>query len=477
MTVSERKLQFSHMSQGGEATLDQELYGFLMDIGRGNLHHILSYILLELADNAGKANLKRAYFLESGLDIFKKSDYEKGMRDFKRQVSSHREHYLKRLKREGLQVWVHLFVEQDHCIISVRNNTPITPYERVNMDDRFRKAERFHTVEEVSSRGLDSSEGGGFGLVLMLLLLQSIGLDHRVFTLDAGPDYTEVRVSIPYNLISLQEGEVIADAIMDEIKAIPQFPPHILELEKMLRDPASDFVTLAKIIRQDASLTADLLKTVNSPLYAFSGAISSIEEAVKLVGFQGVEQLVLFHTSKSILKQRYNLANHQEIMEHDMQVARYAALIVDYLKLKNVEKEEVYVAALLHDIGKIVVNALRPGMLRKVMQICSRKGLQSTLLENLSNGYNHTIIGARLAEKWRFPEQLVQAIRYHHTPLQAEERFQDLLIPIYLGNMLYYCNRGNYRFKDLNYRILERVHLTREADFRRMCEHVVKHAG
>ena len=111
------------------------------------------------------------------------------------------------------------------------------------------------------------------------------------------------------------------------------------------------------------------------------------------------------------------------------------------------------------------MNALSADLEKKLTEICKEKHIPITLLEDLAEGYNHTIIGAELMKKWDFPEKFIQAILYHHTPLECSEENRALTYAVYLGNEIYYYDRKERDFHDLNYMVLQFFRLEKERDF------------
>ncbi|MFP4427166.1 MAG: HDOD domain-containing protein, partial [Spirochaetaceae bacterium] len=98
--------------------------------------------------------------------------------------------------------------------------------------------------------------------------------------------------------------------------------------------------------------------------------------------------------------------------------------------------DDVYVGGVLHDMGKIVMSHVNPEMLDTIRSFCHSKDIEPEILEDLVSGVNHAEIGGLLAERWNFPEALVDAIRYHHAPTAAPEEFRDVVYTVYLANYL-----------------------------------------
>jgi HD-like signal output (HDOD) protein len=100
--------------------------------------------------------------------------------------------------------------------------------------------------------------------------------------------------------------------------------------------------------------------------------------------------------------------------------------------------DDAYTGGILHDLGQIIFTSLHPKMLDRIQNFCKLKGIPSGMFERLSSGMNHAEVGARIAEKWNFPRQLVSAIRCHHEPNACEGDLRELVYTVYLANAV--CN-------------------------------------
>jgi HD-like signal output (HDOD) protein len=113
-------------------------------------------------------------------------------------------------------------------------------------------------------------------------------------------------------------------------------------------------------------------------------------------------------------------------------------------------------------------SSLKPHMIEKILKICNEKGISSDILENLTDGFNHSLIGSKLAEKWNFPASIVEAIKYHHSPYESADAYKDMIYIIYLANLIYYFKREEYSFSNINFEILKRFNLTDEKEFNKI---------
>jgi putative nucleotidyltransferase with HDIG domain len=444
--------------------LNEILLKYLETLGKERYFDDLSYIMNEIVGNAQKANIKRVHFIKKGLDITSDADYKKGITDFKAEMSEHTDEYFALAKENGLFARIDLFQENNSFVMSVYNNSGVVPEEKVRIQNKLRNAMKFKTMQDAITQGLDTTEGGGFGLTIILLMIRKFGLDDQTFRINPEPTETTTSIHFPINLLNKEESDFIAESVVNEIKDIPQFPPNIMKILNMLSDENTTFEAISEVISRDPALIADLLKVANSTMYMLPKKVETINEAVRLLGLKAIYDLVMTHTTSNIMVGKYSKEMIQGVIDHSKEVAFYAYEMARTLKLKG-DIDNTFVAAMLHDFGKIIIYALEPDLVNKLQEICVEKGINNFIVESLTNGYNHSIIGAKLAEKWNFPEFLIETIKYHHIPLESSDEHKQLTYLVYLANKLYYYRRGETTFDTINYLVLDNFSLSKRDQF------------
>lgn len=440
-----------------EEYLEEVLALFLREFGQDHLKDRLAYCLKELAVNGKKANTKRVYFQEKELDINNPSHYEEGMRGFKEDTLSKIDYYLERQKEAGLYIKIVFHVQQKTFTISVKNNTEISKKEQMRVYDRIARSRAFETMEEALSTVIDDSEGAGLGIVILVLMLKKIGLDEDSFDIDVEKGETVARITLPFNEVHVENLDLLSEEIVREIQELPQFPDNILQLQNLINDPDSEISTIARQISTDPSLTADLLKVVNSAHFMLPKRVDNIVEAVKLVGLRGLKNLLYSYGTQQILSQQMKW-----LWNHSYKTAFFAYNLAKNFKRKKDLLDDAYVGGILHDMGKIIFAEVHPHLLEKISGFCEERNIDRQLFEDLSAGLNHAKIGGRVAEKWNFPETLVEAIRYHHEPLQCEPAMRDVVFTVYLANALVNLEDGEINYDQLDQTVLHNYGIKNE---------------
>lgn len=203
--------------------------------------------------------------------------------------------------------------------------------------------------------------------------------------------------------------------VMAQVKAFPGMPATGAKLLKLLENPESTAGQIEEIIRYDASLTANILKVTNSAYFGLPSKVSSVKQATVMLGRKRLLQLVMTMCMSTVMKNPvvgYELSNG-ELWRHSLTVSVAAETLVNYLKIT--EAEEVFTAALLHDIGKLVLGAFVKDEMQQIKTMVS-KGITFEVAEYMVLGADHAEVGARILEKWGFAMDLVNAVNWHHDP-------------------------------------------------------------
>jgi hypothetical protein len=170
---------------------------FLEQINQEQLKDQITYCVQELVVNAKKANTKRVYFIEQGLDLSDPEDYATGMESFKEDTLKNITYYLQLQKKRGLYIKVILRKKNSAIQIEVRNNAAMTNTEFSRVHNRLIKARQYDNLEDALVHVLDDSEGAGLGLVLLTQMMKKIGLDQQYFSIEKTDTETIARILIP----------------------------------------------------------------------------------------------------------------------------------------------------------------------------------------------------------------------------------------------------------------------------------------
>lgn len=231
----------------------------------------------------------------------------------------------------------------------------------------------------------------------------------------------------------------MADAlteIISKLDRLPAVPTTLMRVTSLLADRSLELPELASVVRSDEALSALVLRAANSAQFGVPGREFDIQQGLARLGVRNIASLVLRHESSSMLEHAgssYGL--RRKAMS---QAAIGGSAVAEMLARESgfEAPELAYTCALLRDIGKVGVDA----MLAKQDPEHPFTTLGGTgcflEAERKALGYDHTQIGAALAEHWDLPSRVADAIRYHHAPPPPDQpEHDDLFDLVHAGDI------------------------------------------
>jgi HD-like signal output (HDOD) protein len=252
----------------------------------------------------------------------------------------------------------------------------------------------------------------------------------RVASLKIANELSEGRVMHHLNADLLEEYAPLWDPEIPEDEAprlsrilgdeieLSSFPDIYFKIIEVLDSPLSSAGQAADVVGQDTSLSAKLLKLVNSAYFGFMSKIDSIQRAITLVGHHELSTLALgisvIHYFKDIPRELIDMG---AFWRHSIACGTFARILAG---LKGMGSEEPYfVAGLLHDIGRLILFMKAPRATTKAMVQAFQVPTSLAEAERDVLGYDHAAVGGLLLQEWRFPSHLVEMVRLHHGPDKA----------------------------------------------------------
>jgi putative nucleotidyltransferase with HDIG domain len=214
------------------------------------------------------------------------------------------------------------------------------------------------------------------------------------------------------------ENEILKEKVQNIIQ-LPALPAIAVEVASLIDNPDTSVSRLTQVISADQVLTAKVLKIANSPFYGFQKKISTLDFAIMVLGFDSLKEILISVSLISAFKKKQDkYFNSRDFWEHSLASGIAARTLARQLGYRI--SGESFVAGLLHDIGilvthqyfyedyKIIVDTVTDG--KATFQDTEQAVLFAT----------HGEIGGWLAERWNLPDQLIEAIKFHHKPELAE---------------------------------------------------------
>jgi HD-like signal output (HDOD) protein len=193
---------------------------------------------------------------------------------------------------------------------------------------------------------------------------------------------------------------------------LPSPPRVIQQLQSRLSEKDINNYEIARIIEADPAFTARVLRLVNSPFYGFAGKIVSVEEAITMLGFNAVHQLLLATSLLNALKLQHDLPNTFGFWQHSLGVGILAR---NLLPRSNKDiRNEAFTSGVLHDIGRLLLARID---IEKFISFYSGPKTATNLeAEEYHFGVDHQRLGLMLTEKWNLPHTVCMCVGNHHTP-------------------------------------------------------------
>ncbi|MGH7213311.1 MAG: sensor domain-containing diguanylate cyclase [Tepidisphaeraceae bacterium] len=200
---------------------------------------------------------------------------------------------------------------------------------------------------------------------------------------------------------------------------LPSLPAIAMQVLDLAQKTDVDIGEIARIISKDPALSSKILRTVNSSFYGRSQHVSTISHALVILGLQSVKTLVLgFSLVTNLSKNKSKGFKHLHYWKHSIYAATASRVVA--AKLNLVQQEESFLAALLMDIGMLVLDQVCGEQYGEIHQrIKSHEDLCAAERETL--GMTHAEVGGLLAEQWKLPPLLSSPISFHHNPEQVKD--------------------------------------------------------
>jgi len=196
---------------------------------------------------------------------------------------------------------------------------------------------------------------------------------------------------------------------IEEIEDLPTLPGVTAALSEIVAERGSTSRDIAELVSKDPALSAKFLKLVNAPFYGFPERIASVQNAVLLVGSHVVKAVA---SSTEVYGAPGEAA--LGLWDHSLGVALASRLLA--VRLDVMDADEVMVAGLLHDLGKVVLYALSGEQAEETYRLAAEGNMLTSEAERQVLGVDHAEIGGWSAQCWNFPAALREPISYHHEP-------------------------------------------------------------
>ncbi|MGQ9695850.1 MAG: HDOD domain-containing protein [Thermodesulfobacteriota bacterium] len=226
--------------------------------------------------------------------------------------------------------------------------------------------------------------------------------------------------------------------IKEIVQASIKLPPFSMVIQKALQlieDPRSSAQQVVEVIQYDPAITFEVLKICNSAYFGLKRKVSSLKEALVMIGFDQLLHIILSQESSKIFLKDcsgYDL-KQGDLWRHSVACALLSKIIAKHQH--ELRPNTIFTAALIHDIGKMVLHRYVKNYFEKIKLLIEEEALSFSEAEKRVLGIDHAELGALVAERWSFPEEIIWAVRFHHAPL-ATTHYVKTIDLVYLSDLI-----------------------------------------
>lgn len=241
---------------------------------------------------------------------------------------------------------------------------------------------------------------------------------------------------------------------LEKISTLPTLPTVIERITKLLHNPKTSAEEIGKAITTDQALASKVLKLVNSAFYGFPGKISTITHAIVILGFSTVKNIVLTASIFDAFRGKGKNVSGFDLEQfwiHSIACGAASQSIAKHIG--STEKEECFIAGLIHDIGKLIICQNLSEDFENALAYSKKNSMLLYQSETELFDITHQEAGGMLAEKWNLPKNLQNAVLYHHVPSQSREYYLTTAI-VHCADIIVrafdYGNGGDNRIPCMN---------------------------
>ncbi|WP_428607225.1 HDOD domain-containing protein [Sedimenticola sp.] len=222
--------------------------------------------------------------------------------------------------------------------------------------------------------------------------------------------------------------------LINEAGDLVSLPEVCFRINQLADDPTSSAHEIGQVISQDTTLSARLLKIVNSAFYGFPGRIDTISRAITIIGTKELRDLALMTAACNLFNGiPSNLINMERFWHSSLACGVLARRLAEASQVLHPDR--LFVMGVLHDIGRLVMFQQLPVPSRDILLISKGRDDLIVVAEREVLGFTHGDVGYELASDWLLPTPICSAIRWHHLPEQATTNLLECQL-IYISNIL-----------------------------------------
>jgi len=273
--------------------------------------------------------------------------------------------------------------------------------------------------------------------------IRSLVSAHQFLTKPCDANQIKGTIEHAYALRNLVENKEII-AFINGIDTLPSLPGIYLEMQDEMNKEEVSFIEISKILAKDPALTLKILQTVNSGFFGLPRRITNLTVALSFLGVNTVKSITLFLNVYSPEKITGNFVQYMnQISLHSMKTASIGKAISKLEKLDRTLSDDIFIACLLHDIGKLVLMK-NPDYFNQMTSLMKSSNISWLEAEKVLLNFNHQALGAYLLGIWGIPKNIIESTAFHHNPSLIEDNEITCLTLVHVANA--FANYNSHDF-------------------------------
>jgi HD-like signal output (HDOD) protein len=226
----------------------------------------------------------------------------------------------------------------------------------------------------------------------------------------------------------------IVKTLIQGVDEFPTLPTIYSALSDVMSNPSSSHADAANVIASDQASAAKILKAANSPIFGFLEKIDTVSQSIFFIGFNEVKNLILALAVLDIFKKTKVFVefNPVDLWKHSIAVGVISRILGKAYGIKNVEN--FFISGIIHDIGKLLFIRVLEDKYTEVVLFAKEEKISIRDAETAKLGITHNVAGELIADKWKLPLSIKNAIRFHYNGTVNNE-FELLTSCVHLANI------------------------------------------
>ena len=440
---------------------------FLEECHQDHLKEYLNFCLSELLTNSKKANTKRVYFQEKGLDINDPEDYKKGMENFKMDTLTNINHYLELQKKAGLYIKLSLKIQADKIVIEIRNNATLTVFEKERIQQKLDSVQQYKEMDEVFTNVLDQSEGAGLGIIIIILMLQKVGLSKDSYQICTEGNETVTRIILPCNATVFSGVEMLSYEFVNLEDSIPVCNEQFGLVSQVVNtDGPIDRNALYKIVRQDLALALLPFKQALEQ----DSACFDLQKAIAMLSDYDLK--FIYSESNPRIRLVDNCEYFKQILFHSKKVAYYTyTLYINCPEKDSFPEDEnyMYLLGLFNSLGAVLLAGASKNQLDYITELSKQYPVYGEkILDMFMHRNASTYLSMIAARRYGFNMDTCYDLVGWNGLVLVPEKSKAKIGILHVAEMVDFYSRGMVDFYQVDVNALKMFGIVDEHQFKKL---------